>query len=69
LLVDEIERLKKFKESQNWSYEKIALEIGVSVRAVFLWIHGEHTPNPLSSKAIDNFLREQAVKFMLRDKQ
>jgi len=55
----EVAMLKKFHDEHNdWSYERMAVSIGVHSRAIFKWFRGSNTPNRLSRQAITRFLIE-----------
>jgi len=59
--ITEVEMLKKFKQKNGWSYERIAHEIGVHSQAVQAWFRGAK-PNNLSRKAIRAFLIEHPLE-------
>jgi len=59
--INEVEMLKKFKEKSDWSFERIAHEIGVHSQAIQAWFRGAK-PNNLSRKAIRAFLIEHPLE-------
>ena len=59
--INEVEMLKKFKEKSDWSFERIAHEIGVHSQAVQAWFRVAK-PNNLSRKAIRAFLIEHPLE-------
>ena len=56
---NEVKTLMEFKENTDWSYEKIANQIGVHSQAVQAWFRGTK-PNNLTRKAITKFLKKFA---------
>jgi len=56
--MNETEKLKRVLKEKGISQERAARDIGVSIRTLFRWIHGQHQPNELGKKAILNYLRK-----------
>jgi len=56
--MNETEELKKTLQEKGISQERAARDIGVSIRTLFRWIHGQHQPNELGKKAIRDYLRK-----------
>lgn len=59
--MNEIEKLKQYKEEKDISYEKLAREIGVSYRTLFRWLNEDSKPSDMGLKIIKDFLEDKAV--------
>ena len=59
---NEVEKLKKFKETSGWSYLKIANLMGVSVQSGINWIKGIYEPSNMAKEKIRKFLAEYSYK-------
>jgi len=51
-----IEKLKEIMQAKGLTQEQLAREIGVTVRTVVRWLHGDSEPKGLSIIAIDEFI-------------
>ena len=56
MTVQEVSDLKEFKERSGWSYEKIAIQIGVHSQTVINWINEKGNPSPMGKEKIRKFL-------------
>lgn len=54
---NEIERLKEFKKSSGWSYQKLSNHIGVHSQTVVGWFIGRRSPSLLALEKLQKFLR------------
>lgn len=54
-LSKEVEELKKIKEENNWSYQKLAQELNVHYQTVIGWFRGVN-PSNLSKRIIRQYL-------------
>ena len=54
---NEIERLKEFKKSSGWSYQKLSNHIGVHAQTVVGWFIGRRSPSLLALEKLQKFLR------------
>ena len=55
-LTEEVKELKRFKNRSGWSFDKIAIKLGVSSQTVRNWFKRRNSPTPLCKKAIEEFL-------------
>lgn len=55
----EIESLKQIKARRQISLETMSREIGVSMRTLFRWIHGENNPSMMALKRLDEYIHRQ----------
>ena len=53
-------KLKKYMIKNSLSQEKIARLLGVSVRTVFRWVHGQADPSELAKEKIQKILKSQS---------
>jgi len=61
-VMDELlKKLKRLQESQRWSQERLAREIGVSLNTVNRWFNGHITPKGLSLKVVEELLRRHSI--------
>jgi len=56
----EILELKKYMIKNSLSQEKIARLLGISVRTVFRWLHGQTEPSELAKEKIQKILKSQS---------
>jgi len=56
----EILELKKYMIKNSLSQEKTARLLGVSVRTIFRWLHGQADPSELAKEKIQKILKSQS---------
>lgn len=52
----EIRELVEYKEKSGWSYEKIAIHMGVHSQTIVFWLTGKTQPSPMAREKIRTFL-------------
>jgi DNA-binding XRE family transcriptional regulator len=52
----ELDLLRKFKKESGWSYQKIAVHLGVHYQSVVAWFTGKYRPSNLAKEKINHFL-------------
>jgi len=52
---NEVEQLRKIKEENSWSYQKLAQELGIHYQTVIGWFRGVE-PSNLSKRIIRQYL-------------
>lgn len=57
--MNEIERLKRYKDKKGISYEGLAKELDGSFRTVFRWLKGESKPGRAWAKLLNKFLQSK----------
>lgn len=53
---DDVEQLKRFKKEHEWSYQKLAAEIGVHYQTVIAWLTRGVKPSPMARRLVRRFL-------------
>lgn len=56
---DLIKRLKKNKDLNGLSYERLAQELGVSWRTIYRWFNERTKPSLMAQKRISEYLRSR----------
>ncbi len=54
--MDELEKLKRFKERHSWTYGRLAEAMGLHYRTVEGWFLGKYKPGNLARRVIREFL-------------
>jgi Helix-turn-helix. len=52
----ELDLLRKFKKESGWSYNKIAIYLGVHYQTVVGWFTGKYEPSKMAKEKINHFL-------------
>jgi len=55
-LSKEVKLLIEFKKENQYSYERLGREIGVSNMTVYRWCNGRQEPSLMAKKLIKNYL-------------
>ena len=53
---EEIKRLRLFIKERGWSYERMARNMDISSRTIYLWLNNKTEPSSLGKRAIRHFL-------------
>jgi transcriptional regulator with XRE-family HTH domain len=53
-----IEKIKKYREENGISQEKMAHQLGISYRTLHRWEHGITSPSKLALQQIEEFLKK-----------
>lgn len=61
-MADKIKKLNQVRNELEWSQQKLATELGVSISTVVRWESGNSNPGNLAMEKIGKFLRKQEMK-------
>lgn len=53
----DLERLKEFKKKSGWSYNRLAIALGIHYQTVSVWFVKDIDPSPMAKERIRKFLR------------
>ena len=61
--IDQIEKLRKVKESRGLSYDELGHQIGVHSMSVYRWLkYGKSPKSRAVRRALDEFLERNAIR-------